>query len=188
MGNRSPKFRGLRSGGLTLNLIEESDIVYVEDLIVRNQESDYFLGELHRSYVPRYEDGVRVKYGFLSELNGEPAGLSLMGVSSWKHRRGYTGADTFPNMRGRGVAPMSKPILFFLAFQMLELHRVETGCISSNLASRRSIEKTEGFVFEGTLRDFRRIGDDRYEDELRWAILRDDWRRLYSASEIEIIT
>src|ERR1700730_6172924 len=105
-------------------------------------------------------------------LGNDLAGLSLLGISSWEHRRGYTGADTLMHMRGRGVAPGSKPDLFYLGFVVLELNRIETDCSPSNVASRRSIEKTTGFVFEGILRENVRTPSGTFEDDLRYAILR----------------
>jgi RimJ/RimL family protein N-acetyltransferase len=75
-------------------------------------------------------------------------------------------------MRGRGVAPASKPLLLRLGFGALGLNRIETGCFVSNLASRRSIEKTPGFRLEGTLRQYGRNARGEFEDELRYAILR----------------
>jgi ribosomal-protein-serine acetyltransferase len=58
----------------------------------------------------------------------------------------------------------------------------------SNTASRRSIEKTPGFVYEGTLRKFARNEQGEFEDELRYAILHEDWAKLYNPDEIEVIT
>ncbi len=171
-----------------MHLINDIDVSRVDSLLRDYDESDYFLGELHRSCVPRFDDeGRRTKYGFLVELKGKPAGLCLLGISSFEHKRGYTGADTLPHMRGKGVAPGCKPALLYLAFELLGLNRVETGCAVSNNASRRSIEKTKGFRFEGTLRGYSRNAEDEFEDELRYGILREDWLELYDVADIEVI-
>lgn len=149
----------------------------------------YILKEFEKSYLPRFDDkGIQGKYGFYSTLDGELAGLSLLGVSSFKHKRGYTGADTLPSMRGKGVAPGSKPHLFYLGFEILGLNRIETGCFVSNTASQRSIEKTLGFQFEGILREYAFNEHGTFEDERRYGILRKDWQRLYDKNLIEIIT
>ena len=184
----SVNFKGLRSGDLTLHLIEKSDQAYLSNLLRKYEESAYFLDELEKSYLPRFDDsGRRTKYGFYIMLAGELAGLCLLGISNWEHRRGYTGADILPHMRGRNIAPMSKPLLFYLAFEILDLNRVETGCLASNASSRKSIEKTKGMQYEGTLREYNRKADGRYEDDLRYAILRRDWLELYDKSVIEVI-
>lgn len=150
-------------------------------------DSDYMLKELEKSYAPAFEGGVRTKYGFYSILENQLAGLSLLGMSSWKDRRGYTGADTLLHMRGKGVAPRSKPHLFYLAFEVLELNRVETGCYVSNIASKRSIEKTAGFYLEGVLLEYGINPQGEFEDEYRYAILRRDWLKLYDKSRVEVI-
>lgn len=182
-------FIALRSGPITLHLIEENNLPEVRSMLEGFADSGYMLGELEGSYVPKFDEaGRRIKYGFYSVLDGELAGLSLLGVSSWKDRRGYTGADTFTHMRGRGVAPGSKPHLFYLAFEVLGLNRLETGCFASNTSSKRSIEKTAGFELEGVLREYGLNAAGRFEDEYRYSILKRDWLRLYDKTSVEVIT
>lgn len=182
-------FKALRSGPVTLYLIEENSLSEVRSMLQGYPDSGYMLSELEESYVPKFDEtGRRTKNGFYSTLDGELAGLSLLGVSSWKDLRGYTGADTFAHMRGRGVAPNSKPHLFYLAFEILGLNRLETGCFVSNTSSKRSIEKTAGFELEGVLREYGLNPAGQFEDEYRYAILKRDWLRLYDKSAIEVIT
>jgi ribosomal-protein-serine acetyltransferase len=181
-------FRALRADSITLYLINEENLADVRSMFQGFPDSDYMLKELEKSYVPRFTEGVRTKYGFYAVFENELAGLSLLGISSWKDRRGYTGADTLLHRRGRGVAPRSKPHLFYLAFEILGLNRVETGCFVSNLASKRSIEKTAGFQLEGVLREHGLNPQGEFEDECRYAILRRDWLKLYDRSQVEVIT
>lgn len=180
--------RALRRGSLQLHLINAENFPEVARLFTGYPDSDYMLSELHQSYIPRYDmAGRRIIFGFYATLDGELAGGSLLGISDWDNLHGYTGADTFEHMRGRGVAPGSKPHLFYLGFHLLGLNRIETGCLVSNTASQRSIEKTAGFVYEGTLRQFQRNAAGTFEDERRYAILRHDWERLYDPAEIEVL-
>jgi ribosomal-protein-serine acetyltransferase len=65
----------------------------------------------------------------------------------WFYRGRYLVAHAWK----RGCA--GKQTAFVLAFELLNLNRVETGCLISNHASRRSIEKTQGFQYEGTQRE-----------------------------------
>jgi len=180
-------FKALSSDSLTLHLINAENGADVRSMFQGFPDSGYMLRELEESYLPEFEEGERVKYGFYSMLGDEPAGLSLLGVGSRKDRRGYTGADTLSHMRGRGVAPRSKPHLFYLAFEILGLNRVETGCYVSNAASKRSIEKTKGFELEGVLREYGLNPRGEFEDEYRYAILRRDWLKLYDKSRVEVI-
>lgn len=181
--------QALRSGPITLTRITEDNFESVFALFSGYPDSDYMLGELETSYRPRYDqDGRQILFGFYTTLDGQLAGGSLLGVNSWSNRRGYTGADTFVHMRGKGLAPGSKPHLFYLGFQLLGLNRIETGCLVSNLSSKRSIEKTFGFKMEGVLREYARNERGEFEDEYRYAILRRDWIELYDKQAIEVIT
>ncbi len=183
-----PHFSALRRGNLTLHLINGANFAHVRRMFSGFPDSDYLLSELDQSYIPKYDlSGRRIMYGFYTMLDNELAGASLLGISDWGNLRGFTGADTLLHMRGRGVAPGSKPHLLYLGFHLLGLHRIETGCAASNTASRRSIEKTPGFVHEGTLRSYARNEQGEFEDEHFYGILRADWEKLYDPSEIEMI-
>lgn len=179
--------KAIYSDGITLHLINESNLDEVGAMFSAFEDSKEMLDEINEHYVPEYERDIRVKYGFYVTLNGQLAGLSLLGISDIKERKGYTGADTLKHMRGRGVAPRSKPHLFFLGFQILGLNRIETGCRITNLASKRSIEKTAGFQLEGTMRKSGLNGHGEFEDEYLYAILRDDWVKLHDLSNIKVI-
>lgn len=142
------------------------------------------LSEIDESYLPTFDNqGRQTLYGFYALLDNVLAGLSLIAVDSWERLRGFTGADTLLHMRGKGVAPGSKPHLFYVGFAMLGLHRIETGCNVSNHTSKRSLDKTPGLQLEGTLGGWIRHPDGTFEDEYRYAIIRPDWERLYSQSD-----
>jgi hypothetical protein len=97
------RFNALRCGLITLWRITEANFAHVQALFSGYPDSAYMLGELLDSYRPSYDqDGRQNLYGFYATLEGVLAGGSLLGVSSWTDGRGYTGADTFLHMRGRG--------------------------------------------------------------------------------------
>jgi hypothetical protein len=181
-------FSALRQGAITLHRITASNLPLTRALFTGFADSSYLLQEIATSYRPEYDtEGRQTLYGFYSTLYDTLAGASMLGISSWREARGFTGADTLLHMRGRGVAPQSKPLLLYLGFELLSLHRIETGCFVSNLASRRSIEKTPGMCFEGTLRQYARNARGEFEDEHRFAILKQDWLRSYDRSTIEVV-
>jgi ribosomal-protein-serine acetyltransferase len=180
-------FKALHCDSITLYLINQENLAEVRSMFCGFPDSDYMLRELEKSYAPKFEEGVRTKYGFYSMLENQLAGLSLLGIGSWKDRRGYTGADMLMHMRGKGVAPRSKPHIFYLAFEILGLNRVETGCFVSNIASKRSIEKTAGFQLEGVVREYCINSQGEFEDEYHYSILRRDWLKLYDKSRVEVI-
>lgn len=184
----APRFRALRVGGLVLRLIETEMLPELLAAIAPHPDADELEYEIRHSYLPEYDTaGRRTKYGFAAERDGLLVGFSLLGVGDWDDALGYTGADTVAAYRGQGIAPASKPALFRLGFEMLGLHRIETGCAVSNAPSRRSIEKTPGFVYEGIQRQRERRDDGTFEDVHFYAILRSDWERLYDPADVEII-
>jgi ribosomal-protein-serine acetyltransferase len=180
-------FKALQAGPITLYLINEDNQDEVYALFQGYPDSKELLEEIAENYLPEYEKGQRTRYGFYTRLGKELAGLSLLGIDSFKERKGYTGADTLLHMRGKGVAPGSKPHLFYLAFELLGLNRVATGCLVSNLASKRSIEKTRGFQFEGVSRESGLNDQGELEDEYLYAILRRDWIKYYDKSQVKVI-
>jgi ribosomal-protein-serine acetyltransferase len=182
-------FRALRTGELLLRLIEEEMVPALVAELARHADAAEMEEELRASYLPEYDRrGRRTAYGFATERGGVLVGFSLLTVDSWDDARGSTGADTLAAFRGQGIAPASKPALFHLGFAMLGLHSIATGCAESNTSSRRSIEKTPGFVYERTSRQSARREDGGgFEDEHHWSILRPDWERLYDRTAVEVL-
>lgn len=180
--------KALYSDSITLHLIEEDNLADVCVLFQGYPDSREMLQELLRYYRPQYENGRRTNYGFYVLLDDKLAGVTLLNVDSepdvWN---GSTGADMFVHMRGRGITPRSKPHLFYVAFALLGLNRVATGCLVSNESSKRSIEKTAGFLFEGISRESGVNERGEFEDEYIYAILKRDWLRLYDATKIQVI-
>lgn len=180
-------FKALSSGSITLHLITEENLQAVYAMFSGFPDSNELLAELKENYTPDYdEENRRIQYGFYAMLNDQLAGLSLLSVDSFKECIASTGADTLLHMRGKGVAPGSKPHLFYLAFEILRLNRVETGCLISNHASKRSIEKTPGFVFEGIQRESGINDNGEFEDQYIYAILKRDWVNLYGNTKVQV--
>ena len=179
--------KGLYSDSITLLPITEENAGYVRSLMSGFEDSAEMILEMNEHYLPKYENGMRTKYGFYTLLKDQLAGMTLLGIDSFTAKKGYTGADTFLHMRGKGVAPGSKPHLFYFAFEIVGLNRLATGCLSSNHASKRSIEKTPGFVFEGISRESGINENGHFEDEYMYAILRKDWLKLYDPADIKVI-
>jgi ribosomal-protein-serine acetyltransferase len=182
-----PVFSALRSGELTLRLLNDDNVPAVLSELRGLPDEEEMSEEILTNYLPAYWHDRRINFGFAAYLRGELAGFSLLSIEDWHELKASTGADTLLHMRGRGVAPGSKPHLFFLAFQLLGLHRVETGHRVSNVASQRSIQKTPGFVLEGRSRESGRNEDGKFEDELLYGILRREWQDLYNPAVVEVL-
>lgn len=183
-------FTALRHGAITLHLITEENLPTLLEQVGQTEDGEEMQEELNENYVPRYDKaGIRMRWGFYATVNDELMGFSLLDVDSVTDKRASTGADTLIAHRGKGIAPGSKPHLFYLAFQMLGLNRIDTGCLVSNHASQRSLEKTPGFVFEGISREFEWNPDtEAFEDVRLYGILRRDWETLYANHMVEVIS
>lgn len=179
-------FNTLYSDSIELHLIEESNLEKVNTMFEGYPDSPELLQEISKHYKPEFQYGKRIKFGFYTIYRNQLAGLNLLGISSLELKKGFTGVDILQHMRGKGIAPACKPHLFYLGFEVLGLNRIETGCLLSNVASKHSIEKTPGFVFEGISRESGINDDGDFEDEFIYAILRRDWLRLYDRSLISI--
>ena len=180
-------FSAFYSDSLTLHLINEDNLADVCVLFQGYPDSGEMLTEMLRNYLPRYEQGRRTNFGFYSLLGTELAGMTALTVDSWDEKYASIGSDVFRHMRGRGATPRSKPHLFYLAFEILGLNRVATGCRVSNLSSKRSIEKTVGLQFEGVMRESGVDDAGEFEDELLYAILRRDWLQLYDKTQVQVL-
>jgi ribosomal-protein-serine acetyltransferase len=180
--------KSLHSGELSLYLITAENFAQVRAMFENEPESDELVEELEESYQPKFDSENRLTfYGFYIIKAGRLAGLTLLQVDSWRDARGSTGADVLPGWRGQGIAPASKPPLFYLGFGLLGLNRIETGHIVSNIASQRSIEKTPGFRLEGLLREYERNDEGEFEDTLYYGILKRDWLDLYKDITVEVV-
>ena len=180
--------KALYSDSITLHLIDEDNLADVCFLFQGYPDSRAMLEELLRHYLPQYESSRRINYGFYVTLDEKLAGMTLLNVDTKPDEwNGSTGADMFIHMRGQGITPRSKPHLFYLAFELLGLNRVATGCLISNESSKRSIEKTAGFQFEGISRESGVNERGEFEDEYNYAILKRDWLQLYDPARIQVI-
>lgn len=180
-------FKALHADSITLHLITDENLDEVLALFQGFPDSEEMIAELCENYVPKVEAGKLVRYGFYITHGTELAGMTLLAIDDWRSLAGSTGADIFLHQRGKGFAPRSKPHLFYLAFEMLGLNRVVTGCFVSNLASKKSIEKTIGFEYEGTARQSGINDAGLFEDEHIYAILRQDWLKHYDKTKVEVI-
>jgi RimJ/RimL family protein N-acetyltransferase len=80
--------------------------------------------------------------------------------------------------QNRGFGTEATALTVRYGFEVLNLNRIALGVLADNARARRAYEKA-GFVQEGVLRQaFYRHG--RWIDEVRYAILRDEWEAAQS--------
>ncbi len=81
-----------------------------------------------------------------------------------------------PEARGHGFGQQLVDALLRLAFEELQLRRVELEVYDFNASARHCYEKA-GFAQEGTKREATRVGEEYWNSELM-AVLRSEWRPL----------
>ncbi len=83
--------------------------------------------------------------------------------------------------RAKGYGSQALTLILRLAFEHMGLERVTADTLATNPGARRSLEKA-GFVLEGVQRQAVYLGGRRI-DRLNFAILRDEYDRLFNHSE-----
>ena len=109
------------------------------------------------------EDGAYIGFAdIVLELKNEDGGVAEIGYF------------LLPDAWGMGYATEIAQTLISFCFQTLHLHRVCASCNGSNAPSERIMQKI-GMVKEGLFRKVR-YKNGKWEDELRYAVLADDWQ------------
>lgn len=113
------------------------------------------------------------RYQWIVLVEGEAAGWITLAVSSWEHGLAEIGYALSAPFQGRGVMRSALEQLAGELFAHTVLERIEARCSTENVASQRVLEAV-GFVREGRLRSFFRLGDRRVDNFL-YTLLRDEF-------------
>ena len=126
-----------------------------------------------RAFITRATKELRAGDSYLLAIterdSEEPVGSIGLEVRSARDRRGHLGYWIAHGQWGRGYASEAASALCQAAFLDLKLHRLETGVMDGNSASRAVLLRL-GFRWEGRERDTWRV-DGRYRDAERFALL-----------------
>jgi RimJ/RimL family protein N-acetyltransferase len=108
-------------------------------LWLTERHGEYFLGKVF-------------EWGCFDKNTGEfLLSIGIMPAPSWNPDCWELGYWTVSDHTGRGLATLASQIVIALAFECLQIQRLQVGCMKENKASKRVIEKA-GFLFEGELR------------------------------------
>lgn len=105
-----------------------------------------------------------------TELVGE-IGLS---DSSPQNKSGYIGYWLKKSARGFGIINKLLPRIEKLAFEELEMHKLNIECDVKNIASRRIAEKN-GYTLDGIARDDCMWPDGSFHDECKYSKLKSEF-------------
>lgn len=138
--------------------------------------ADLSLGQLRSDIAShRMSDlyrGRGEKFQWIVEVDGRAAGWITLVVSNWEHGLAEVGYALATSQQGRGVMTAALDELLRDLFSRTSIERLEARCAVDNVASARVLEKL-GFVREGRLRRYFRLGGERVDNFL-YALLRSD--------------
>jgi RimJ/RimL family protein N-acetyltransferase len=111
--------------------------------------------------------------------SGLPVGHISLGSISWKNRAARLTRVLVgdPAARDKGYCHEMVKAVLKVAFEELNLHRVELGVYSNNPSATRCYEKA-GFMKEGTRRDIL-WNNNQWSSMIEMSILEDEWRKLH---------
>lgn len=106
--------------------------------------------------------------------------IGTMNVSQIFHmsfQNAYLGYYAFADYSRNGFMTDAVKTTLKFAFQELNLHRLEANIQPQNLSSINLVKRC-GFTKEGFSRKYLKIGGE-WKDHERWAIIKEDWRKIY---------
>lgn len=118
------------------------------------------------------ERGEQIDFLVVHREHG-PAGVTGLSELSTRDRRATVGTWFGRRFWDTGVNRESKALVAYLAFAVLDLHRLSSYSNPDNVRSTRALQGV-GFRHEGVLRDFHRHGE-RWLDVNVFGMLRDEW-------------
>jgi ribosomal-protein-alanine N-acetyltransferase len=131
--------------------------------------------ESFRRYLSRSDDQSSVCFVVCDAGSDSIVGfVRLSGIEREPYCRGRLGYGVFHPYARMGYISAGLRYVIRLAFEDLELHRLEADIQAENIPSRRLVASM-GFTCEGVSRGFIRINDV-WTDHERWAITLENWR------------
>lgn len=176
------RFRGAR---VTLRLVTLEDctdryVSWLEDPeVAQYLETRWSTQNLAsvREFVGSMVDSTH-SYLFAIVENERSLHVGNIKVGPIQQRHRYADVSYFIGERsvwGKGLATEAIQLATFIAFERLDLHRVQAGLYEGNVGSGRALEKS-GYTLEGRMKK-QLLGPRGWEDHLWYGLLREDWRR-----------
>ena len=149
---------------------------------LKTEYDAHLLAELKKS-IPEWQNlsertwypaGMPDKLPLLIEYEGKVAGgVELVNIR-WFNRKAEITIWILPEFRGKGLAKTALEGIIKLAFEQLNLHRLEAEVYEFNKQAINLFTNAR-FVVEGTLREAK-YKDGRYYDIIRFGLLKKEWK------------
>lgn len=121
-----------------------------------------------------YRGGEGEKFQWVILVSGRPAGWLTLLLNNWEHGLAEIGYALSTPYQGKGLMVRALEILIADLFTNTTIERLEARCACENEGSVRVLERL-GFVREGRMRSYFRLGDRRLDNYL-YALLRAEYQ------------
>jgi ribosomal-protein-alanine N-acetyltransferase len=108
----------------------------------------------------------------ISKQNNEFLGAIGFNYWSIEHRRADLGFWLLPQYWGMGIIKEVLPVMISFGFKEMKLHRIEAEIESKNISPRKLLLK-QGFIHEGTKRDYE-VKNNQFIDLDIYSLLEND--------------
>ncbi|TVX92640.1 GNAT family N-acetyltransferase [Paenibacillus agilis] len=170
---------------ISLKVIDETNSKEVLDFVVRNTDflkpwevernADYYSIAYHESLLReefrKIQEGSLFKVWIFKE-DTIIGSIALSNIIRGAFQSCHLGYKMDEREQGKGIMTEALRAVIVVAFQQLQLHRIEANIMPSNKASMRVVEKL-GFDHEGLARKYLKINGV-WEDHIHMVLLNEE--------------
>ncbi len=138
--------------------------------VYETQES---VSELLDKYIAKYDEPYYYRWAVIEKSSGECVGQIAYFLVDPGNEFAEIEYCIGSSYQGRGYATEACKAVIRYGLEQIGLHKVQICCRTSNQKSRKVIEKC-GFIYEGTLRDYFKMGENTFEGRMYYSILQNE--------------
>ena len=124
-------------------------------------------------YICKYDQPYYFRWAIIEKSSGECIGQIAYFLVDAKNEFAEIEYCIGVPYQGKGYATEACREIIRYGFDRIGLHKVQICCRTTNLKSKRVIEKC-GFTYEGTLRDYFKMNENDFEGRMYYSILQDE--------------
>ena len=132
------------------------------------------VSELLDKYTARYNEPNYYRWAVIEKASGECIGQIAYFLVDPGNEFAEIEYCIGTSYQGKGYATEACRAVIQYGFEHIGLHKVQICCRTTNLKSKRVIEKC-GLTYEGTLRDYFQMSEGVFEGRMYYSVLRDEW-------------
>ncbi len=131
------------------------------------------VSELLEKYIGKYDDPYYYRWAVIEKASDECIGQIAFFLVDPDNEFAEIEYCIGTAYQGKGYATEACKEIIRYGFDTIGLHKVQICCRTTNLKSKRVIEKC-GLTYEGTLRDYFKISETDYDGRMYYSILQSE--------------